>query len=104
MNGFDHKDYFLQPTEPAHRRYEALRAVVVDEQPLKEVAQQVDISYGTLRNWYCEFRQARVAGQSPPFSSSRSDDPPNATHPPSTVIRKSRSPMFANCRWRQDAD
>jgi len=105
MNGIDNKDYFLQPAEPAHRRYEALRAVVVDEQPLKEVAQQFDISYGTLRNWHCEFHRARVAGQSPPFSSSRCEDaPPNATQPAPTLIRKSRSPMFANCRWRQDAD
>jgi len=68
MNGRDDKQYFLQPTETAHRRYEALRAIVIDEEPLKEVAQRFDISYGTLRNWQSEFRQARQAGLAPPFS------------------------------------
>lgn len=68
MNGFDDKHYFLQPTETSHRRYEVLRAVVVDEELLKEVAQRFDISYGTLRNWHSEFRQARQAGLAPPFS------------------------------------
>ena len=67
MNGSDDKHYFLEPTTPSHRRYEALRAVVFDEQPMKEVADRFGISYGTLRNWRCELRQARRAGLAPPF-------------------------------------
>jgi transposase-like protein len=68
MNGFDEKRYFLQPTESSQRRYEALRSAVVDEQPMKEIANRFGISYGTLRNWRCEFQQAVKAGIAPPFS------------------------------------
>ena len=63
----DYKDYFTQPEEAPHRRYEALRGVFVEEQPMKSVAQRFGVSYGTIRNWVSEFRQSRDAGQPPPF-------------------------------------
>jgi transposase-like protein len=69
MDGLDYSNYFMQPVEACHRRYEALRAVFVEEQPMKTVAQRYEISYGTIRNWVSEFRRRQDAGQSPPFSS-----------------------------------
>ena len=68
MNGLDEKRYFLNPEEPSHRRYEALRSVIVDDQSMQEVADRFGISYGTVRNWRCEFQHALAAGISPPFS------------------------------------
>ncbi|MDA1015108.1 MAG: helix-turn-helix domain-containing protein [Planctomycetota bacterium] len=101
MKGFEDTDYFLQPVEHTQRRYEALRAVVVERQTMQHAAQRFGISYGTLRNWHSEFRQAREAGLSPPFLSLRREADPLKTTP--KAVRKSRSPMSVNCRWRRDA-
>jgi transposase-like protein len=68
MKGLEYKDYFVKPVETSQRRYEALRAVFVDEQSMKDVAEHFDISYGTLRNWVSEFCRGHGAGQRPPFS------------------------------------
>ncbi len=37
MDGLGYKDYFLQPAEGWQRRDEALRCVLVEEQPMKPV-------------------------------------------------------------------
>ena len=50
-------DFFRQPTQSCHRRYEALRAVFVDGRPQKEVAEEFEFSYGSLRQWVRELRQ-----------------------------------------------
>jgi len=63
-----HRDYFAQPIETSHRRYEAIRAVVLDEESMKDVADRFAIGYGTLRNWVAEFRRQLDADVSPPFS------------------------------------
>ncbi len=68
MDGDTYASYFLQPEAPAHRRYEALRAVCVDELSLREAAQLFGVSYGTVRNWFSEFCRTQEAGQAPPFS------------------------------------
>lgn len=65
------EDFFLQPTQPLHRRYEALRAVFVEHRPLREVAQQYGYQYGTLRNLVSQFRGQCQHGQVPPFLSRR---------------------------------
>jgi transposase-like protein len=101
MNGLEYKNYFVHPVEALHRRYEALRFVFVEEQPMKEVAQRYEVSYGTIRNWVSEFRRGQAAGQLPPFS------PPHhagVLRPMNSMtrIRKSRSPMFRRCRWKRD--
>jgi hypothetical protein len=67
MDGQAYASYFLQPQLPAHRRYEALRAVCVDELSLQEAAELFNVSYGTIRNWYSEFCRMQDAGQAPPF-------------------------------------
>jgi len=104
MNGPDYKDFFVHPAHAGHRRYEALGSVFVEEQPLKEVAQRYDISYGTIRNWVSEFCRGQDAGQLPPFSPRRCVGVPRPTNSlPMMRIRKSKSPMFRRCRWRLDA-
>jgi hypothetical protein len=59
--------FFLEPGELWHRRYEAVRAVFVEEEPLRDVAERFDVSYGTLRNWVSGFRAAYEQGQASPF-------------------------------------
>ena len=102
MSTLDYRDYFTQPDETTHRRYEALRCVFVEEQPMKTVAQRFDISYGTIRNWVSEFRQRRDAGQSPPFSPSPCRDVRPPMKSALTRNRPSKSPMSGRCRWSQD--
>ena len=68
MDRSEHRDFFLQPDQPVHRRYEALRAIVVDERPLREVAEEFGVSYGTIRNWHSQFLKERRNGSPPPFS------------------------------------
>ena len=105
MSGIDCKDYFLHPAEASHRRYEALRSVLLDEKPMQEVAGRYDISYGTIRNWVSDFRRGQDAGQSPPFSPRhRLDGPRPMNSMPMARNRKSRSPMFRRCLWRPAVD
>lgn len=103
MKALNYKDYFLCPIEVAHRRYEALRSVIVEERPMKEVAQRFELSYGTVRNWVSEFCRGQDAGQSPPFLFHRRAVVPQSTKPiRPTMILKSKLPMFARCRWKRD--
>jgi len=67
MNGLIYADYFLKPEEAIQRRYEALRAVFVEEEPMHEVAQRFGVGYGTIRNWASEFRRTQDVGQVPLF-------------------------------------
>ena len=92
MQGLDYQAYFLQPREAAQRRYEALRSVFVQQCPLKEVAGQFGVSYGTIRNWVSEFCRRQDAGQPPPFSRHHRVGVPRSTKFPPTP-RKSRLPM-----------
>jgi len=105
MNGIDYQNYFVHPAEAAHRRYEALRSVFVEEQSMKEVAQRHDISYGTIRNWVSEFCRGQDGGQPPPFSPRHRVGVPRPTNSLlMTKIRKSKSPMSRRCLWRPDGD
>ena len=67
MNRSDNTDYFLNPKQAIHRRYEALRAVFVEEEPLQDVAKRFDLTYGSIRNWTSDFRRSSDAGEEPPF-------------------------------------
>jgi hypothetical protein len=60
--------FFLEPQQTLHRRYEALRAVFVDQQPQMEVAKRFGYTYATLRRLVSDFRAQCRAGQAPPFS------------------------------------
>lgn len=59
---------FLNPSNPTHRQYEALRAFFVDQLPAHEAAQRFGYSYGSFRVLCHEFRQnpQREFFQSPP--------------------------------------
>jgi transposase-like protein len=71
MDRQSYASFFLQPTGVWHRRYEALRSVFVEQQPLSQVADRFGTSGGTVRNWVSEFRGQRDGGQPPPFSPNR---------------------------------
>jgi hypothetical protein len=62
------RNFFLQPTQTRHRHYEALRAVIIDQRPVPEVAQRFGYRSGTLRNLLSRFRAQCRGGQVPPFS------------------------------------
>lgn len=68
MDDLDCQRFFLQPNDPRQRRYEALRAVLVDKQNVADVAQRLGFAYGSLRNLVSGFRAQIERGQSPPFS------------------------------------
>lgn len=51
------RQFFVQPTHPYQRQYEALRAVFVDGRSQKEVAEQFGFQYSTLRQMVYEFRR-----------------------------------------------
>jgi len=60
--------FFLEPNQTLHRRYEALRAVSVDQQPQMEVATRFGSTYATRRHLVSDFRAQCRAGQVPPLS------------------------------------
>ena len=105
MDGRNYRDFFVHPADAAQRRYEALRSVFLEEQPMKAVAQRFDVSYGTIRNWVSEFCRGQDDGQSPPFSLRRHVGVPRPTNfLVMTRNRGSKSLTFRRCRWRPDGD
>ena len=62
------REYFLTPQETSQRRYEALRAVFVDDEPLASVAQRFGDTLSTLKSMACRFRADCRRGVTPPFS------------------------------------
>src|SRR2546426_9685602 len=69
--------YFTQPTHIYHRRYEALRAVVLEGRSQKEVAEELGFQYHSLRQLVYEFRHcfdaSQTATESPFFATSVGD-------------------------------
>ena len=94
-----YQQFFLRPTDSWHRRYEALRMVFLDQQPLKEVAQRFEVSYGTICNWVSEFRAYRDQGDRPPFFKSPLEDDLQVSKTTRNQLnRKSRLQTFESCR------
>jgi hypothetical protein len=60
--------YFLAPQETSQRRYEALRAVFVDREPLAIVAQRFGYKVSALKSMTGRFRADCRRGVTPPFS------------------------------------
>jgi hypothetical protein len=89
MDGALCQQFFCQPTQPVHRRYEALRAVFVDHRPLKDVAQQYGYCYGTFRNLVSKFGAQCAAGKVSPFF--RRPDPDDRTGPVRVENQQSQS-------------
>jgi hypothetical protein len=97
--------FFLEPKQTLHRRYEALRAVFVDQQPQMEVAKRFGYTYATLRRVVSDFRAQCRAGQAPPFSCPRSmGDLPGHTMAMHPLARtKPSGQMYVGCHCPQDA-
>ncbi len=57
------KDYFLHPTDPMQKRYEAMRASFVDSLNAQEIARRYDYSIHTVNALRRDFK----AGSLPPF-------------------------------------
>lgn len=75
MNVNNRADYFLQPRQPNHRRYEVLRSVFVEDESMQDVASRFAVSYGTVRNWVSEFcRFQDTSNELPFFRKSNEDD------------------------------
>ena len=53
------KDYFLNPSTIAQKKYEALRAFFIDELPAKEVAEKFEYTYRAFTSLVAEYRKAR---------------------------------------------
>ena len=98
------QQFFLEPRTPLQRRYEALRAVILERQPLTEVAPRFGYAYGTLRNLVSQFRGQCRAKHVPPFLPRRPvDDRPAVTtacdrkHQPLPIAGYCRSVANAPC-------
>ncbi len=62
------REFFARPTNPYHRRYEALRAVFIEGRSAQEVAGQFGFELSSLRQLLHEFRQhCRNAADASPF-------------------------------------
>jgi transposase len=83
--------FFLEPDQPLHRRYAALRAFFIDGLSLPMIAAQLGATYHTVRSWVRDFRAACRAGQVPPFSPSHAwagrPAKPTPGHRPSPTSR-----------------
>jgi DNA-directed RNA polymerase specialized sigma24 family protein len=66
--------FFLLPQTTVQRQYEALRAVIVEGLPQKEVAGRFGYTHDSLRQLLRNFRASCRAGEPPPFSSRRAWD------------------------------
>jgi len=69
MEGSHPSRFFLEPTQTFQRRYEALRAVFVDAQPLDRVAERFGYKLSALRSMVSRFRTDCRRGVTPPFFS-----------------------------------
>jgi hypothetical protein len=74
------RDYFLRPSCPGQRQYEALRAVFVEGVSQKDVAGRFGYSHGALRQLVLQFRSAFSGGSAPPFSTNTRQAGPASNH------------------------
>ena len=69
MDGSLTRQFFLEPQQTFHRRYEALRAIFVDDEPLERVAERFDYKPSALRSMASRLRADCRRGIAPPFFS-----------------------------------
>jgi hypothetical protein len=69
--------FFLEPKQTFQRRYEALRAVFVEAEPIDQVAGRFGYKPSALRSMASRLRADRRRGVTPPFfSPTDADDHP----------------------------
>ena len=79
MEGSHTSRFFLEPEQTFHRRYEALRAIFVDAEPLDRVAERFGSKLSALRSMASRPRADYRRGVAPPvFSPTVAGDPPGA--------------------------
>ena len=61
------QEFFRQPSQTLHRRYEALRAFFMEDLSCSTIAQRWDLPYHTVRSWVRDFRAQCQGGNVPPF-------------------------------------
>jgi hypothetical protein len=98
MEGHDDSRFFLEPEQTFHRRYEALRAILVDHEPVDRVAERFGYQTSALRSMVSRFRADRRRGVTPPFFSPTAADDPASTAAKGTdrSSRPRRSPTVAS--------
>src|SRR4051794_31334321 len=69
MDGSHASRFFLEPKLTFRRQYEALRAIVVEGEPLDQVAERFGYKSSALRSMACRFRGDCRRGITPPFFS-----------------------------------
>jgi hypothetical protein len=69
MDGNHTSRFFLEPKQTFQRRYEALRAIFVEDEPLDKVAERFGYKPSALRSMACRFRGDCRRGVTPPFLS-----------------------------------
>lgn len=91
------RDFFLVPSSPCQRQYEALRSVFIDGLSQKDAAARFGYSYGAFRLLVLQFRnQLRQGLPTPFFSPHGGMRPYHPNRRPDPAIRSSRpSPMSA---------
>jgi hypothetical protein len=98
MEGNQDRRFFLEPELTFHRRYEALRAILVDEEPIDRVAERFGYKNSAMRSLVSRFRADRRRGVTPPFFSPTAADDPAGTAVKGTdrSPRPRRSPTVAS--------
>jgi hypothetical protein len=98
MEGDDDSRFFLEPQQTFHRRYEALRAIVVAGEPVDRVAERFGYKPSALRSLASRFRADRRRGITPPFFSPTVADGPagGAVKGTDRSPRSRRSPTVAS--------
>lgn len=67
MDGSQTRRFFLEPQQTFQRRYEALRAIVVDDEPLDRVAERFGYMPSALRSMASRLRADCRRGILPPW-------------------------------------
>lgn len=87
--------YFLEPTRPYQRHYEALRAFFVEKRTVVEIAARLGYRAASIRSMISRFRRCCQRGETPPFlhSLDEAEGPAPATPPRLLKPKPRRSPI-----------
>ena len=81
MDGSHARRFFLEPQQTFQRRYEALRAIFVDDEPLDQVAQRFGYKPSALSSMASRLRaNCRHGVATPFFSPTAAGDPSVRVH------------------------
>jgi hypothetical protein len=61
------RQFFLQPTQSLHRRYEVVRAFFVEGRAQADIAAQFGLRPQTVQSFVRDFRAQLRTGAAPPF-------------------------------------